>query len=142
MGPNAVGWDWFSIKLADNREIMFYQIRNNDGTIEPVSAGTLVESDGTTRLLGNDDIALSVLDTWKSAASGGEYPNRWRLTSKVGDFDVTLTPLIKDQEMRISIIYWEGAVDVQGTSKGKLVTGQGYVELTGYAPLTRGDVGY
>ena len=36
--------------------------------------------------------------------------------------------------------YWEGAVEVRGTSAGRPVTGRGYVELTGYAgsaPPTR-----
>jgi predicted secreted hydrolase len=31
------------------------------------------------------------------------------------------------------LAYWEGSVRVTGTSAGKPVTGQGYVELTGYA---------
>ncbi|MDL1898276.1 lipocalin family protein, partial [Anaerolineae bacterium CFX7] len=50
-------------------------------------------------------------------------------------------PLIADQEMRVSFTYWEGAVNVAGTSNGKNVRGQGYVEMTGYGDA-RGDVGY
>ncbi len=40
---------------------------------------------------------------------------------------------IKDQEMRLSLEYWEGAVRVSGT-----VAGQGYVELTGYSGSMQG----
>jgi predicted secreted hydrolase len=42
--------------------------------------------------------------------------------------DLTLEPYIRDQEMRVSFTYWEGAVRIGGSA-----TGSGYVELTGYA---------
>jgi predicted secreted hydrolase len=35
--------------------------------------------------------------------------------------------------MNVSIVYWEGAVAVEGKSRGANVTGVGYVEMTGYA---------
>jgi predicted secreted hydrolase len=47
-----------------------------------------------------------------------------------------VTPLLADQELRTSrstqVTYWEGAVAITGTKQGRPVTGQGYVELTGY----------
>jgi predicted secreted hydrolase len=64
------------------------------------------------------------------------------VTSDKGNFDLALTPLIPDQEMRVSFTYWEGAVNVQGTSSGSPVTGRGFVEMTGYAAQARPDVGY
>lgn len=149
LGANAAGWDWFSIQLDDNRtepdrlsELMFFQIRNKDGSIEPLSSGTLVKADGSAVYLARADVEINVLERWTSRASGGSYPSRWRLTSERGNFDLTLTPLIADQEMRVSFTYWEGAVNVTGTSNGKPVRGQGYVEMTGYATQARGDVGY
>jgi predicted secreted hydrolase len=36
----------------------------------------------------------------------------------------------------VTVHYWEGAVDIQGTASGKPVSGQGYVELTGYTPAS------
>jgi predicted secreted hydrolase len=46
-------------------------------------------------------------------------------------------PLLPDQELVTShstqVTYWEGAVEVLGELRGGPVTGQGYVELTGYA---------
>jgi len=159
LGANAVGWDWFSIQLDDNRddtrssstldvpgrdrasEIMFFQIRNKDGSIEPFSSGTLIEAGSATRFLKREDVKISVLDTWTSPASQGNYPSKWRVEIPSANLDLTLTPLVADQEMRVSFTYWEGAVNIKGTSNGKPVRGQGYVELTGYA-RTRGDVGY
>lgn len=141
LGENAAGWDWFSIQLDDNRELMFFQIRNKDGSIEPLSSGTLVEADGTTTYLKRDDVKITPQEFWTSSFSQGKYPGKWRVEIPSVNLDVTLTPLIADQEMRVSFTYWEGAVNVEGTSNGKPVRGQGYVEMTGYANA-RGDVGY
>ncbi len=141
LGENAAGWDWFSIQLDDNRELMFFQIRNKDGSIEALSSGTLVEPDGSTKYLNRDDVKITPQEFWTSNFSQGKYPNKWNVKSDVGNFDLTLTPLIADQEMRVSFTYWEGAVNVVGTSNGKNVRGQGYVEMTGYGNA-RGDVGY
>lgn len=141
LGPNAAGWDWFSIQLDDQRELMFFQIRNKDGSIEPMSGGTVVEANGTTRELEIDDVKIEVLGTWTSDKSGGTYPGDWRLEIPSEQIDLSLRPLIPDQELRVSFVYWEGAVEVEGTSNGKPVRGDGYIEMTGYA-ATRGDVGY
>jgi len=141
LGANAAGWDWFSIQLDDNRELMFFQIRNKDGGIEPFSSGTLIESDGLTKYLKRDDVKITPQEFWTSNFSGGKYPSQWRIEIPSANLDLTLTPLIADQEMRVSFTYWEGAVNVEGTSNGKDVRGQGYVEMTGYGNA-RGDVGY
>lgn len=47
--------------------------------------------------------------------------------------ELDITPLLTDQELQVSIAYWEGAVTVQGQQAGQSISGQGYVELTGYA---------
>ena len=55
---------------------------------------------------------------------------------------IEITPLLADQELNttgsVSVTYWEGAVGVTGESHGKAVTGEGYVELTGYAGSLEG----
>jgi predicted secreted hydrolase len=43
--------------------------------------------------------------------------------------------------MQVSVSYWEGAVRVSGVSGGQPVTGQGYVELTGYQGSLQGALG-
>ena len=54
---------------------------------------------------------------------------------------LTLIPLLKNQELvtlqSTGNVYWEGAVAVEGQSNGQAVSGQGYVELTGYAMLQK-----
>jgi predicted secreted hydrolase len=80
-----------------------------------------------------EDVRVEVLDTWKSPRSGGQYPSRWRLRVETLGLDVTVTPKLADQELPVSVLYWEGAVSLEGTREGKPLTGRGYVELTGYA---------
>lgn len=132
LAENAVGWDWFSIQLSDGREVMFFQIRTKDGSIEPLSGGTLVGKDGTIRHLTREQVSIKVLESWQSK-SGATYPARWNLAIPSADIELTLKPYIADQEMRVSIVYWEGAVQISGRSNGARVQGSGYVEMTGYA---------
>ena len=138
LGPGAVGWDWFSLQLGDGREVMWFQIRQQDGSLEPVSGGTLVAADGSTRRLNAGDGNVEVLDHWRSPASGGVYPSRWRLSVPSAQLSVDIVPWLADQENRLSFAYWEGAVRMTGTSGGLAVTGNGYVEMTGYATSIAG----
>ena len=41
--PEQRGWDWLSIQLSDNRELMLYQLRRAEGARDPRSSGTLVD---------------------------------------------------------------------------------------------------
>jgi predicted secreted hydrolase len=96
-----------------------------------------VEPDGSTRHLKRGEINVEILSTWKSPKSGGKYPNRWRLRIPAAGIDLQLAPLVAAQELvtagSTGVTYWEGAVDGKGTSAGRRVTCEGYVEMTGYA---------
>jgi len=137
LGQDLVGWDWFSIQLEDNSELMLYRLRRSDGSSDPASSGTVVSSDGQTRHLSVADIRIEATGTWTSPESRAVYPNKWRLMIPSLDLALDLAPLLAGQELRTSgstqITYWEGAVAVSGTKQGRSVKGQGYVELTGYA---------
>ena len=132
LGPDSVGWDWFAFQLADNREIMFYQLRRKDGTTEPHSGGSLVAADGSTTRLTRDDVRVETLATWTSPRTGAVYPARWRFRIPSQGIDLEVTPYAPDQELDVSYAYWEGAVQIDGTAEGN-----GYVEMTGYAPQGR-----
>ncbi|MDA8220018.1 MAG: hypothetical protein M0Z94_20645 [Dehalococcoidales bacterium] len=133
LSEDEAGWDWFSLQLGDGRELMYYQLRRKDGTVEPFSGGTLVLADGSVRRLGPGDVAVEVLDHWTSPRDGASYPAKWRLRVPSAQLDLELTPYVADQELDVTVRYWEGAVRAQGTSAGSPVAGSGYVELTGYA---------
>lgn len=133
LAEGAVGWDWFSLQLDDQREIMFAQIRRRDGSVEPVSGGTIIFPDGTSRSLARDEVQITNLDTWTSPKSGATYPSEWSFAIPGEGIDLHITPLLNDQELQVSFTYWEGAVKIEGTQSG-----YGYVELTGYKDSIRG----
>jgi predicted secreted hydrolase len=138
LGPGAVGWDWFSLQLSDGRELMWFQIRLQDGSLEPVSGGTVIAADGSTRRLALGDVTLDVQNHWRSPASGGVYPSQWRISVPSAQIALDVAPWLADQENRLSFAYWEGAVRLSGTSAGAPVTGNGYVEMTGYTATIAG----
>ncbi len=137
LGTDLAGWDWFSIQLADNRELMVYRLRHTDGSSDAASSGTLVFPDGRTQHLSANDIQLTALDTWTSPTSKATYPSRWQVSIPSLELSLKLTPLLADQELRTTrstqVTYWEGAVAVEGSENGQAIKGQGYVEMTGYA---------
>ena len=132
LGKNTVGWDWFSLQLDDGREIMFYLLRQRDGHASSSSDGVLISADGSTRQLTRDAVQIAVLSHWQSPLDETRYPSRWRMDIKSEGLSLAVKPYLANQELNLSVRYWEGAVQVKGTSFGQPVSGNGYVELTGY----------
>lgn len=137
LGDDQVGWDWFGIQLHNRTELMLYRLRRADGTVDPVSSGTLIPPDGRPRLLSSSDIHIEVLDHWKSTTSGARYPSRWRISIPEIRLVLHLAPYLPNQELitrrSTQVTYWEGAVQITGSQEDAAITGDGYVELTGYA---------
>jgi len=92
LGEGAVGWDWFSLQLDDGRELMLFQIRREDGTLEPVSGGTLIEADGRTRRLTIDDVQIEGLSYWRSPKTNVNYPAQWRITIPSAQIELNVEP--------------------------------------------------
>lgn len=128
---NQRGWDWFSIQLDNDTELMLYIIRRSDGTPDVTSSGSLIARDGSVTHLHRDQIAVHATGSWTSSKSHATYPMGWRVEVPSMQIALTLDPLLKDQELltkgSTGVTYWEGAVSVSGSAKG-----EGYVEMTGY----------
>jgi len=133
LSPGQVGWDWFALQMEDGYDLMYYQLRREDGSADPLSKGSLVDPLGGMIPLHSGDVRLDVLETWRSPLDGAVYPVRWRLRVPSRDMTLEVAPLMRDQELDLTFRYWEGAVRVSGTREGRPMTGRGYVELTGYA---------
>jgi predicted secreted hydrolase len=93
----------------------------------------LVDGDGSKRALDAPDFAIEPQRWWTSPRTGARYPSGWRLTAPSVGLKLDVRPLIEDQELNVSVAYWEGAVGVEGEVGGAAVSGWGYAELTGYA---------
>lgn len=128
----AVGWDWFSVQFDNDAFLMLYEIRLSDGGVNPNIKGTLVWPDGAQQTVTEDDFVLTPTKAWTSQRTGFTYPAGWTLTLPALEIDLTIEPLIDDQEMDVSFVYWEGAIGVNGVVRGERVIGRGYAELTGY----------
>lgn len=140
LSAGQVGWDWFSLQLDDGSDIMVYQIRRDDGTVDPFSKGSFADADANTTLLRfGADYTITVLDTWRSPRTNAEYPARWQITIPSQGIDLIVEPLMANQELSVSFNYWEGAVRITGTVNGQPVSGYGYVEMTGYAASMEGQ---
>ncbi|MFN3649179.1 MAG: lipocalin-like domain-containing protein [Armatimonadota bacterium] len=131
-----LGWDWFSLQLDNNRELMLYVLRRKDGSLEPYSSGTMVHADGTWKHLPLQAYRIDATGQWKSPRTGAVYPAGWRVEVPGEKLSLTVTPTVADQEVMTEgtagVVYWEGSVEVAGQDQGRPVTGVGYVELTGY----------
>ena len=134
---NISGWDWFSLQLSDNTELMAFLFRQEDGKFNPASSGTLIFPDGQHRHLAVDDFKITSQDTWQSPHSGAIYPQNWLIDISGENIMLSVASRFSEQEMRTeestNVTYWEGSVSVKGSVDGKPVDGKGYVELTGYS---------
>jgi predicted secreted hydrolase len=139
-----VGWDWFSLQLANNTQLMLYQMRQAKGQIDPNSSGTLSFASGKIAHLGVKAFTIKPLAYWKSPHTKATYPAKWLLTLPAYKAKLTVTPLLSDQELRLKantgVTYWEGACKVEGLWLGKSVKGKAYVELTGYNEAFRQNI--
>lgn len=130
------GWDWFSIQLDNDTELMIYLIRRGNGSADVTSSGSLIASDGRVIHLTREQLRVTPRARWKSPRSGATYPMGWRVDVPAFGVSVNVEPLLRDQELvtkaSTQVTYWEGACDVDGTFGGVAVRGKAYVEMTGY----------
>ncbi len=131
------GWDWFAVNLDDGTDLTISRVRAADGTY-PLIYGTLVGADGSVTHLERDQFTLTANSTWTSPQTGAQYPMEWTIELPAQQLQIKLQPTVLDQELdtrlTTGVVYWEGSQNVQATHAGQPLSGQAYVELTGYAP--------
>jgi predicted secreted hydrolase len=132
LAENQVGWNWFAIQLSDGSDLMLYQMRLKEGGIDPHSGGKWVDSDGSTTNLGANDFELTSTKSWQSPSSKANYPVEWNLRIAKLNLELIIAPRVENQELNLSVIYWEGAIKLKGERARKPIDGFGYMELTGY----------
>lgn len=130
------GWDWFSIQLDDDTELMCYQLRDGSNKSSEFSSGIYVQQNGEHTVLGYSDFEIEIRGYWKSPASGATYPSGWKISVPGLGLELHVSPEIEGQELdtrgTTMIVYWEGACRVTGSRSGNQLVGKAYVELVGY----------
>ncbi|MEM7130987.1 MAG: lipocalin-like domain-containing protein [Chloroflexota bacterium] len=137
---DITGWDWFSVTLEDGTAIMFGEFHNAQGErlnatnleANAVFDGTIGLLSGEQHSLGPNSFTLTVLDEWTSPLTQITYPFKWQVLFPEYNLELLIEPLIADQEMDVSFVYYEGATSITGSHNGAPISGHGYVELTGY----------
>jgi len=143
LDEQQTGWDWFSIQLEDGRDLMLFQIRRADGSIDPHSSGTLIDSHGKPTHLSYSDFSLEPGDLWRSPKSGATYPVSWRIDLSEYGLRLNVAAAFTDQELRdndtTGITYWEGSIAAEDLEDRK-IRGRGYLEMTGYTGIGMGKM--
>jgi predicted secreted hydrolase len=129
LGPEQAGWDWLALQFADGRDLMYYRLRLKDGTVDPLSKGSLVDAGGARRDLGADLVLTP--RRWWQAPDGTGYPVEWDLRLPGERRNLRVAAVFDQQRMELAVRYWEGMVDVHDAATGEIV-GRGYLEMTGY----------
>ena len=138
----GVGWDWLSIQLQEPRgettastELMLNTLRNTE-TGQQLNNGSYFSADNQNTHLGGPDFQLTPLTYWTSPKSKKKYPAKWRVQVPAQGYDLTVEPLVANQELGLrffhafTMYYWEGMCRVTGTHHGQPVSGNAYVEIT------------
>lgn len=130
--PQAVGWDWAGINLADGSALTVFRLRRADGSVL-WSGGSWRAADGAMRNFGAGEVWMKPQRTWLSGATGARYPLHWTLDTPAGRFELRALLDAQELDARRSTgnVYWEGLSELRN-ALGRRV-GLGYLELTGYA---------
>ncbi|HEY0793951.1 MAG TPA: lipocalin-like domain-containing protein [Chthoniobacterales bacterium] len=138
LDPTQAGWDWFAIQLGDGSSLMLYRMRRQDGESDPFSSGKYIAADGSTTDLGREDFQMTPTRFWQRKATAPQYPVGWTLSVPKLQTTLQVSTPVDDQELALSVHYWEGCIRVSGSKMGKPASGVGYMELTGYENRLQG----
>jgi predicted secreted hydrolase len=138
MDNDEAGWDWLSLQLADNSELMLYRLRHKDGSVDPYSSGTYVGANGDSTYLSRRDFSMMPTgEAYASPVTGAVYPIAWRVALPSLGLNLQIKAPLASQELAggntTALSYWEGAIEISGTRNNAPITGSGYLEMTGYA---------
>ena len=127
------GWDWFSVQLDDNTDIICWQIIDDDGSVASRDL-TMMFTDES--IYHTEDFDLEKTATWTSPDTGKEYGTVWKLTEGEHDLDLEIKARFNKQEIllfreqpTLASQFWEGGTTVSGQLEGQDVSGIGYAEL-------------
>lgn len=141
LAPSQTGWDWFSCRLADGRDLLVFRLRRADGSTD-FAGGTVTSPDGASsrplRMAGSE---FEPLATWKSPRTKATYPVAWRVRLPEEGLELRSRTPVESQEVVAAagpgFSYWEGMVELAGRDSSGDLRGEGYVEMTGYAAPLR-----
>ncbi|HPQ67773.1 MAG TPA: lipocalin-like domain-containing protein [bacterium] len=138
LGPKQIGWDWFSIRMADDTELMVYLLKQRDGRHSVYSKASFVDKNGKVTALRYDDLVVTPGRTWRnSEEGGGKYVLEWTIAIPKLKSVYRVKPVFDAMEVNsattTNVRYWEGMIRVNAEVDGRPVAGNGYMEICGAA---------
>jgi len=139
-------WEWFSIKLNDNSEILVgdvFWMHSKEYYGGYTDGLNLFNANNKLELY--EDYTITQLDFWTDPVTERKFSTKWRLTEPSKPIDLTINAEFENQMMHIVTnptlielilkifpftLFWEGFCTVSGTIGDKQVSGDAYVELT------------
>ena len=128
LAPDQPGWDWLSIHLDDGNALMIYRLRSTKG--DDWISGSWVDPQGRSETLAAGDVVFAEIQRTDVTTRQGqtrEMPLHWRVELPEKGLSWVITPQSAQHWLDTVFPYWEGPVNVTGSTNGK-----GYLELTGY----------
>jgi predicted secreted hydrolase len=133
--PDAVGWDWIGMNLADGSALTAFQLRTkagaalwDGGSFRHPAMGL----DQPPHVFSPGEVIFRPVRYWVSPLTGARYPVEWLVRTPADIY--TVRAIVDNQELdsraSTGAVYWEGLSELLD-SHGKTV-GRGYLEMTGY----------
>jgi len=135
--PEAVGWDWLGMNLADGSALTAFQLRRADGSALWAGGSLRGPNGAAPRVFAPHELRFEPQRHWTSPQTGARYPVAWRLHTPAGTHTVRAVLDAQELDARASTgnVYWEGLSDL--LSDAGQTVGKGYLEMTGYAQRLR-----
>ena len=132
LDPDAVGWDWIGMNLADGSAFTAFRLRSPDGG-SVYAGGSYRAAGGEVRNFAADEVRFVPGRVWVSPQSRARYPVEWTIETPVGRYIVKSLLDAQELDSRASTgaIYWEGLSELRNENGQRV--GLGYLEMTGYA---------
>lgn len=134
--PDAVGWDWIGMNLADGSALTVFVLRRADGSAV-WAGGSYRQAGGQPRSFAPQDVRMVAGRRWRSAGTGASYPVEWQVQTPAGLHRVRalLDAQELDSRQSTGTVYWEGLSELLDERGARV--GLGYLEMTGYAAPLR-----
>lgn len=136
LSNQQIGWDWFSINLENDHELMIAYVTDSATKSFITSYGTYIDPMGNSLHLNPKDFTLEALQTWKSPQTSASYPIEWDLSVPSIAAKLVISAMIPNSEFysenNVTSSYWEGGTKIDGVINGNPISGYGFMELVGY----------
>lgn len=132
-GGRLNGWDWISVNGDDGSDWIFLVFHDMKSKKTIGRFAVLFEPGKKPRIFRN--FTTEVVGTWESTTTHITYPVRQVLKIPEIAAEITITPVVDDQEIPVlgfMRAVWEGAATASGNVQGRPFAGRARLELQGY----------